>query len=229
MESKLLRVIFFQGCKLCSMQLSLKTGNCWGQDLYSLVIDHPILALMVVNHRKPKSSEEKVQTHPPASSFCNIVSWILNLFFPSSENSQNVLPFFFYAFGEIISFLASTFFARPRPHPTEFYGKFECETICRRRNLWRGSTLSTGQRCTHSINSELILLLLWVRHFFCTIVPRAWLFTCWRIPLCLSTLEMRLGWLHANNNAKMFFFFHIARWGRPEQLVKDVWESTNLL
>ena len=138
---------------------------------YSLVIDRPILALMVVNHRKPKSSEEKVQTHPPASSFCNIVSWILNLFFPSSENSQNVLPFFFYAFGEIISFLASTFFARPRPHPTEFYGKFECETICRRRNLWRGSTLSTGQRCKHSINSELILLLLWVRHFFCTIVP----------------------------------------------------------
>ena len=87
------------------------------------------------------------------------------------------------------------FFARPRPHPTEFYGKFECETICRRRNLWRGSTLSTGQRCTHSINSELILLLLWVRHFSCTIVPRAWLFTCWRIPLCLSTLEMRLGWV----------------------------------
>ena len=106
----------------------------------------------------------------------------------------------------MISFLASTymFFARPRPHPTEFYGKFECETICRRRNLWRGSTLSTGQRCTHSINSELILLLLWVRHFFCTIVPRAWLFTCWRIPLCLSTLEMRLGWLRANKNAKMF-------------------------
>ena len=76
---------------------------------YSLVIDRPILALMVVNHRKPKSSEEKVQTHPPASSFCNIVSWILNLFFPSSENSQNVLPFFFYAFGEMISFLASTY------------------------------------------------------------------------------------------------------------------------
>ena len=79
-----------------AIDTQVKTGSCWGQDPYSLVIDRPILALMVVNHRKPKSSEEKVQTHPPASSFCNIVSWILNLFFLLQKSHKTLFFMLFW-------------------------------------------------------------------------------------------------------------------------------------